>query len=221
MKFEIVLLTTAIFATAALHIHAEYKEEKRLIYFLKPLAMLLIFVMGLNVLPEEFGWYHIAMLIGLLFSIGGDVALMWPSDKFLLGLVSFLTGHVFYISGFISGIVFDISWYVWFPLLFLGSGMFFGLRTGMGKMQVPVLVYILVILVMSGMAWERHLQFDIPQTLFAACGASLFLLSDALLAWNRFRVEFKSAQLLVLGTYYAAQWALVLSLSQPTLFQLR
>ncbi|HBL54857.1 MAG TPA: hypothetical protein DDZ36_02925, partial [Deltaproteobacteria bacterium] len=54
-----------------------------------------------------------------------------------------------------------------------------------------------------------------------ACGASLFLLSDALLAWNRFRVEFKSAQLLVLGTYYAAQWALVLSLSQPTLFQLR
>ena len=73
MKFEIVLLTTAIFATAALHIHAEYKEEKRLIYFLKPLAMLLIFVMGLNVLPEEFGWYHIALLIGLLFSIGGDV----------------------------------------------------------------------------------------------------------------------------------------------------
>ena len=183
--------------------------------------MLLIFVMGMYVLPEEFGWYHIALLIGLLFSIGGDVALMWPSDKFLLGLVSFLTGHVFYISGFISGIVFDISWYVWFPLLFLGSGMFFGLRTGMGKMQVPVLVYILVILIMNGMAWERHLQFDIPQTLFAACGASLFLLSDALLAWNRFRVEFKSAQLLVLGTYYAAQWALVLSLSQPTLFQLR
>ena len=41
---------------------------------------------------------------------------------------------------------------------------------------------ILVILIMSGLAWERHLQLELPQTLFAACGAILFLISDALLA---------------------------------------
>jgi len=39
---------------------------------------------------------------------------------------------------------------------------------------------ILVILIMSGLAWERHLQLELPQTLFAACGAILFLISDAL-----------------------------------------
>jgi len=47
---------------------------------------------------------------------------------------------------------------------------------------------------MSGLARERHLQLELPQTLFAAYGAILFLISDALLAWNRFRMKFKSAQ---------------------------
>ena len=41
---------------------------------------------------------------------------------------------------------------------------------------------ILVIRIMSGLAWERHLQLELPQTLFAECGAILFLISDALLA---------------------------------------
>ena len=77
---------------------------------------------------------------------------------------------------------------------------------------------ILVILIMSGLAWEHYLQLELPQTLFAACGAILFLISDALLAWNRFRIKFKSAQFLILGTYYVAQWALAMSLGQPNVY---
>jgi len=79
---------------------------------------------------------------------------------------------------------------------------------------------ILVILIMSGLARERHLQLELPQTLFAACGAILFLISDALLAWNRFRMKFKSAQFLIMGTYYVAQWALAMSLGQPNVYYL-
>ena len=125
---------------------------------------------------------------------------MWPSDKFLLGLVSFLTGRVFYISGLHSGIEWTSTGVVWAPLLIFGSGMFWVLRSGLGKMQVPVLVYILVILIMSGLAWERHLQLELPQTLFAEFGVILFLISDAMLARNRFRMKFKSGQFLILGT---------------------
>ena len=73
---------------------------------------------------------------------------------------------------------------------------------------------------MSGLARERHLQLELPQTLFAACGAILFLISDALLAWNRFRMKFKSAQFLIMGTYYVAQWALAMSLGQPNVYYL-
>ena len=73
---------------------------------------------------------------------------------------------------------------------------------------------------MSGLAWERHLQLELPQTLFAACGAILFLISDALLAWNRFRMKFKSAQFLIMGTYCVAQWVLAMSLGQPNVYYL-
>ena len=79
---------------------------------------------------------------------------------------------------------------------------------------------ILVILIMSGLAWERHLQLELPQTLFAVCGAILFLISDALLAWNRFRMKFKSSQFLILGTYYVTQCALAMSLGQPNVYYL-
>ena len=73
---------------------------------------------------------------------------------------------------------------------------------------------------MSGLAWERHLQLELPQTLFAACGVILFLISDALLAWNRFQMKFKSAQFLILGTYYVAQWTLAMSLGQLNVYYL-
>jgi uncharacterized membrane protein YhhN len=45
----------------------------------------------------------------------------------------------------------------------------------------------------------------------ALAGALLFVASDSALAWNRFRAEFKSAQAVVLGTYFAAQLLIALS----------
>jgi uncharacterized membrane protein YhhN len=69
----------------------------------------------------------------------------------------------------------------------------FGTALRIEKMEVPVLLYILVILIMSGVAWEHHFQLELPQTYFAVLGSTLFILSEALLAWNRFKVKFKSA----------------------------
>jgi len=60
--------------------------------------------------------------------------------------------------------------------------MFLVLRSGLGKMKAPVLFYILVILIMSGLAWERYLQLELAKTLFTEYGAILFLIPDALLA---------------------------------------
>ena len=97
MNFALELFAAGIIVSAILQINAEHHGPQWKNYIFKPLTMVLIITMGLNLLPEDIGWYHLALLVGLLFSIGGDVALMWTSDKFLLGLVSFLTGRVFYI----------------------------------------------------------------------------------------------------------------------------
>jgi len=45
--------------------------------------------------------------------------------------------------------------------------MFLGLRFGLGKIEVPVLLYLMVIQVMSGVAWEYNFQLELPQTNFA------------------------------------------------------
>jgi uncharacterized membrane protein YhhN len=42
-----------------------------------------------------------------------------------------------------------------------------------------------------------------------AIGACCFMLSDGLLAYNRFVQPLPAAQLAVLGSYYAAQWLIV------------
>ena len=56
---------------------------------------------------------------------------------------------------------------------------------------------------MSGQACECHPQLKLYQKLFVAFGESLFLLSEALSAWNQFAAKLESVQLLVLGVHYA------------------
>ena len=73
---------------------------------------------------------------------------------------------------------------------------------------------ILVILIMSGLAWGRHLQLELPQTLFAACGAILFLISDAL-CLESISDEIQIHAIFIWDTYYVARCALAMSLGQP------
>ena len=89
MDFTLELLAAGIIVSAVLHINAEYHGPQWKNYIFKPLTMVLIITMGLNLLPEDIGWYHLALLIVLLFPIGGEVALMWPSDKFFAGTGQF------------------------------------------------------------------------------------------------------------------------------------
>ncbi|MCK4783416.1 MAG: lysoplasmalogenase, partial [Desulfobacteraceae bacterium] len=80
-----------------------------------------------------------------------------------------------------------------------------------GKMKVPVLLYMFVIIIMAWQAWERWLSLQQTGALLAGIGSSLFLLSDFTLAINRFRKNFVSADLIVLSTYYLSLWFISLS----------
>jgi uncharacterized membrane protein YhhN len=64
------------------------------------------------------------------------------------------------------------------------------------------------------MAWQASARWwtrRTPDAAFAAVGSLFFLASDFALAINRFVAPFAGAVLVVLGTYYAAQWGLTLS----------
>lgn len=145
------------------------------------------------------------VLIALLLSWVGDILLMLPFDLFVFGLASFLLAHVFYIRHFWG--VWDRTASPFQPLLLIGvlaylGGLMYLLFPVLGALQVPVIVYGIVISTMLLFA----LHSGRPGYVL---GAALFVLSDSLLAINKFHTVIPLSSLWVMATYGGAQFYLV------------
>jgi uncharacterized membrane protein YhhN len=198
------ILTLLAILSASIHIRAEYRGPRQHIYIFKPLTMvfiLLLAILGQATLP----FYRYMIITGLVFSLAGDVFLMLPSDRFVAGLVAFLIAHLFYIVAFVSEIN-VLIWWPLIPLVIYGIVIHTILAPSLGKLKLPVLVYVVIILIMVWLAWERWSQTGQSGALLASVGAVSFVISDTILAINRFRGAFKPARVLNLTTYFAAQW---------------
>jgi uncharacterized membrane protein YhhN len=77
------------------------------------------------------------------------------------------------------------------------------------ELRVPVAAYVLVIAAMAAQAWGRAKQLGIAASLWVALGSSVFMLSDTLLAVDKFVSPLPYAGLWVLATYYVAQGLIV------------
>ena len=201
-------LSVAAFVSGALCIRGKYSDSKILIYVFKPLATVLL--LGVAVAAGAFATtYGRLVALSIVFSLAGDVFLMLPKDRFINGLLSFLVAHVVLIVAFALQAT-GLSWWVLLPVA-AGIGMYTALAPHLGRMKIPVVVYITVIAAMAWFALERwHVQGSTSAAL-AALGSVLFLYSDSTLALNRFRAKFRLAEFLVLSTYYASIWLTALS----------
>lgn len=206
------ILVLLVILTLAVYIRAEYRGPQWQVYIFKPLTMVfiwLIAILGQTALPL----YKYMIIAGLFFSMAGDVFLMLPSDRFVAGLVAFLVAHLFYIVAFISEIN-TLIWWPLIPLVIYGLVIYFILAPFLGKLKPPVLIYIVIILTMAWFAWERWSQTSQSGALLSYAGALLFVISDTILAINRFRGAFKSARVLNLTTYFAAQCLIAVSIGR-------
>jgi len=70
---------------------------------------------------------------------------------------------------------------------------------------------------MAAQAMGRSFLLRTSAARFAAIGALLFVLSDGLLALNRFYAPLRLAPLLILVPYYTGQWLIASSTDQPSL----
>lgn len=150
------------------------------------------------------------LLLALLCSLSGDAFLMLP-DHFIAGLVSFLLAHVGYVALFRQGVPWFGHRRALLAALALGAGMYAFLWQGglPAALRVPVAAYVLVIALMAAQAWGRWAVLRDRPALWVALGACFFMLSDSLLATNRFVTPLPWAQVWVLSTYYAAQALIV------------
>ncbi|HTO99952.1 MAG TPA: lysoplasmalogenase [Anaerolineales bacterium] len=208
------LITLAILCSAGLAIAGHYLRPPRpvLIYIFKPLTTILIILVALlsGAFPADA--YARAVVLGLNFSLAGDVFLMLPHERFMQGLVAFLLAHICYIVAFHGGAAARGFAWVLLGLLAFGAAVLAYLWKGVPpRMRIPVLIYMTAILLMASLAVGRALGQPSAKTLSAALGALLFVASDSLLAINRFRRPFHPAQAFILGVYFAAQYLIALS----------
>ncbi|HEV2761741.1 MAG TPA: lysoplasmalogenase [Pyrinomonadaceae bacterium] len=196
---------------AALAVGSELRGRRRAFYVFKPLTV--VFIVALACVPKfpVTDFYRYAVVAGLVCSLAGDVFLMLPSDRFVQGLVCFLAAHVCYSAAFVAGGA-RVS-YVWgvVPFAVYGGLMWAVLSPRLGKLKAPVAVYVLAILLMGWLALSRWATAGQAGSGLALAGACLFVASDSALALERFRGRFSGAQLVVLTTYFAAQWLIALS----------
>ncbi len=153
--------------------------------------------------------YTRAILAGLCFSIVGDFLLVFPT-QFKSGLFSFLTGPLWYMVALIS-----CDWSVpIFPtiiIIILAMGMISQLYPTSGKLKIPVLVYITVIAGMGITAFGRLEAIQSTPAIIGAMGATLFMISDGILGWNKFKKPFHLAEGIILVAYYSSQWMIAFS----------
>ena len=197
------ILVLLVILTSSVHIRAEYRGPRLHVYIFKPLTM--IFILLIAILGQaELPFYKCMIIAGLVFSLAGDVFLMLPADRFVAGLVAFLIAHLFYIAAFMPETG-TLIWRPLIPLVTYGIVIYIILSPCLGKLKLPVLLYIAVILTMAWLAWERWIHTRESGALLAGIGAFLFVISDTILAVNRFRGAFRPARMLNLTTYFAAQ----------------
>ncbi|HYZ94120.1 MAG TPA: lysoplasmalogenase [Actinomycetota bacterium] len=205
--FSWLLFDAAIFFAAADWI-AVALRNKTLEYVCKPAAIAFLIAVALAVQPRN-DVQRWAFVVALVFSLAGDVLLM--VDRFLPGLIAFFGGHVAYIVGLRSGRT-DFrplllsALIVFVAIVFVGARILVAVRERSPELGTPVSAYIAVISVMVACA----LASGNP---LAATGAALFMVSDSLIAWNRFVKPLSWAPITIIVTYHLAQAGLVLSLS--------
>jgi uncharacterized membrane protein YhhN len=211
MKLDTWLAVLLISTSAAFAISGKYRKSKFLHYAFKPLTMIMIISLAWERMTGSPAVYSYFIFAGLCVSLFGDVFLMLQPKYFRPGLLAFLAAQVLYCVAFgwsLGAVSFS-------PLLIIlayAGLVFLFLYKSLGKYRWPVLLYILAISVMAWLAVSRHLGLLETRSLLAMIGALLFLFSDSINAVNRFKKSFDAAQVLILGTYFAAQALFALSI---------
>jgi uncharacterized membrane protein YhhN len=172
------------------------------------------------------GRFHKRVCTGLIFALAGDVLLMYVANEesyFMYGLAAFLLCHVFYTSAFyldfksapeldkkgariaiLCCAIVSISFY-------------FFLRPHLGVMKLPVMIYVLAISMMVMMACFRNQRVNTSSFRLILFGALCFMLSDAILAYNKFVAPFHYAGTWIMATYMIAQYLITLGAAERKL----
>ncbi len=226
-----IVLISFFCLVSIIHLLGEFLVEKKkdsaafLRYVTKPLLMpLLILFYTIN--NSTINWWIIGALVGGFL---GDLFLMIPDPKkkqkwLRIGLFSFLFGHIFYIVAFaLYAQKFPyFRWWVIFlalPFVIAAVIIYPKMTKNIGKMKIPVTVYIIVICVMGISTTFLLIPLDsfpismkmiyLSGIILVYLGAWFFAVSDTLNGIGKFVKQFKNERLFTMSTYLLGQFLLI------------
>ncbi|WP_018300872.1 lysoplasmalogenase [Fangia hongkongensis] len=207
----LVYYTTLLILSALIHILTSSRKSGFIFAFFTFFKVLTTSLIILYVIfnAPNFSLYASLIVLGLCFSLFGDAFLL-SQRYFTHGLVAFLIAHIFYIIGFYL-LQTSYSLILILPILLYGVGFYCLLFSKLGNDKAAVAIYILIISIMGYLAINAFIGRSQSTESLIFAGAILFMLSDSILAWDKFKMPMKQATLWIMSTYYLAQWLIGLS----------
>ena len=206
-----------------LEICAEIGNISWLRFLTKPLLMPVLmagFLLESQFKPARLGKF---LLAALFFAWLGDVFLMFQSQTplaFLGGLASFLTTHILYALCFVleftekskQTLLHKKPWLISIFVLY-GSILLYLIFPGLAEMTLPVIIYASVIMIMCILAMNRFTNTNISSFQWVLFGALSFMISDSVIALNKFTLLFQNhsilASVLIMVLYTAGQYLIL------------
>ncbi|GHM99506.1 hypothetical protein WSM22_09960 [Cytophagales bacterium WSM2-2] len=158
-------------------------------------------------------------ILAMVFCWAGDFFLLFDSISqlyFMGGLGSFLIAHIilYFLYGSLKsgngpGLNGPQRARLSFPVILAGSGLITILYPTLGGLKVPVIIYALALMLMVLQSIYRY-GFTSSQSFWNICiGALLFMLSDSVLAINKFYQPVVFGGVIIISTYMAAMYFIV------------
>ncbi len=200
-------------------------DWRALKWFSKPMVMVVVFVLSGSLLGWQVHGMASLLFLAQIFGLLGDIFLMFRGRWFLAGLGSFLVGHFFYI-GLAGFFLFQIpAFTIWkekVSIIFLLM-LLMAILVLFNRVFAPALhpkkflwravkIYASVLSLMMVSVFGVVILSEVQDWLVmsAALGGILFLISDFLLAYDRFIVRLSFGRIMVRITYHLGQLFLAL-----------
>ena len=160
------------------------------------------------------------IILAFLFSWVGDMFLMMAHTNELLfyaGVGGFFFAQIFYIITFlkVSGDQTIVGYLkcnpVWIiPFIIYLGIMLLILKPGMEGVMVPIItVYAISLIAMSAAALNRKFRVGQQSFKLVFIGSVFFVISDSMIAINKFAFAFERASFFIILTYLIAQYMIM------------
>lgn len=225
-------MTLTVFCGFLFHWVSVLFEWKRIRPLTKALAMILVIVWTLFAVHFEMDYFIAVLLAAQIFGLLGDIFLLFPGKWFVWGLGAFMVGHLFYLgllsalllAGRKDGLLGSFPWgaaligiVLWVSYLFVFtrvlSSYIYKSRSDL-PFWVSVVFYgailsffvVFAVFCIAALPEFSFVQLSLP------VGATLFFISDNLLAYDRFVKKIRNGRLWVIVTYHLGQFNLAVGI---------